>query len=189
MPLKFMHRSLFVLSALLLFTQCNVIKDLMTEPTGTKTTAGGKTTTTTSTTRAERVSDRELQLREDVVSYAKKQLGKRYKYAGRTPRSGFDCSGFTFYVMSNFDIDLSPSSRAQENEGRPIDVAKAKAGDLIFFRRSKKGAVFHVALVVSNSREGLTVIHSTSRGVVVDNISRSSYWQPKISTARDVISG
>jgi hypothetical protein len=43
--------------------------------------------------------------------------------------------------------------------------------------------------VVSNNKEGLTVIHSTSRGVVVDNISRSSYWQPKISTARDVVSG
>jgi len=32
------------------------------------------------------------------------------------------------------------------------------------------------------------VIHSTSRGVVIDNITRSSYWEPKISSARDVIS-
>jgi cell wall-associated NlpC family hydrolase len=186
MPIKFMHRALIMVFALLLFAQCDVIKDLMTEPTGTKPTSGK---TTGPSSRAERMEDRELQLREDIVSYAKEQLGKRYKYAGRTPKQGFDCSGFTYYVMENFDIRLSPSSRAQEDQGRPIDVSKAKAGDLIFFRRSKKGAVFHVALVVSNNKEGLTVIHSTSRGVVVDNISRSSYWQPKISTARDVVSG
>lgn len=184
-----MHRTLIMISALMLFTQCNVIKDLMTEPTGTKTSTSTGSRTTTTTPAAERVSEREMRLRQDIVSYAKKQIGKRYKYAGRTPKQGFDCSGFTYYVMGNFDINLSPSSRAQENEGHPIDISRAKAGDLIFFRRSKKGAVFHVALVVSNTQDGLTVIHSTSRGVVVDNISRSSYWKPKISTARDVVSG
>ncbi|MCB0629747.1 MAG: C40 family peptidase [Saprospiraceae bacterium] len=187
MPFKFMHRTLIMVSAIMLFTQCDVIKDLMTEPTGSKSTSSG--TTKPPSSREQRLNDREVQLREDIVSYAKKQLGKRYKYAGRTPKQGFDCSGFTYYVMSNFDIRLSPSSREQENEGRPVDVSNAKTGDLIFFRRSKKGAVFHVALVVSNTKEGLTVIHSTSRGVVVDNISRSSYWKPKISTARDVVSG
>lgn len=124
--------------------------------------------------------------RSDIISYAKQFVGTKYIYAGKDPR-GFDCSGFTSYVMREFDVSLSASSRMQEDQGRSISVSNAMAGDLIFFRREKKGRVFHVALVVSNTREGLKVIHSTNRGVVVDNISHNSYWKPKISTARRVI--
>lgn len=139
------------------------------------------------TTPRKRLS-REDMFRGEVVAIARNQVGTRYKYAGKDPR-GFDCSGLTHYVFRQKGIVLSPSSRMQEKEGRSISVRSVKPGDLIFFRRSKLGKVFHVALVVSNDREGLRVVHSTSRGVVVDNISQSSYWKPKISTARDVISG
>lgn len=125
--------------------------------------------------------------RQEVISHAKEYVGSRYKYAGRDPK-GFDCSGFTYFVFDHYDISLSPSSRDQERNGQSIPVKEARTGDLIFFRRSKTGQVFHVALVVSNDEEGLKVIHSTSRGVVIDNISNSSYWKPKISTARNVIS-
>ena len=68
-----------------------------------------------------------------------------------------------------------------------MKIKHAKAGDLVFFRKS--GRVFHVALVVDNQKDGLKVIHSTNRGVVVDNITKSSYWKPKLSSAVDVIGG
>lgn len=181
MPARLVRLCLPLCACLLLFTQCEVIRYLTTEP-GTPT-----KTTPSRTPPAKEKSDYELQLRREVVDYAKQQVGARYKYAGRSPKQGFDCSGFTYYVLDNFDIRISPSSRAQEQEGKKIDVAAAQTGDLIFFRRSKAGAVFHVAMVVSNGRDGLTVVHSTSRGVVVDNISKSKYWKPKISTARDII--
>ena len=132
------------------------------------------------------VLSKEDRLRKDIVDYSKKQLGTKYVYAGRDTR-GFDCSGFTYYVMRNFDVKLSTNSRAQAKEGAKVDLKKAKEGDLIFFKRSKAGKVFHVAMVVSNKKDGLTVIHSTSRGVVVDNISKSKYWKPKIWTARSVL--
>lgn len=132
------------------------------------------------------VLTKEDRLRRDIVDYSKKQLGTKYLYGGRDKR-GFDCSGFTYYVMRNFDVKLSTNSRAQAKEGTKVDLKKAKAGDLIFFKRSKTGKVFHVAMVVSNKNDGLTVIHSTSRGVVVDNISKSKYWEPKIWAARNVL--
>ena len=130
---------------------------------------------------------REDKLRRDVVAFAEEQEGSSYRYAGRDPR-GFDCSGFTHYVMKKFDISLTTSSKSQATEGAKISVKEAKPGDLIFFKRSAAGRVFHVALVVSNTRSGLRVIHSTSRGVVLDNLTTSKYWKPKISSARDVIS-
>jgi len=126
-------------------------------------------------------------LRREVVDFALKQEGAPYRYAGRSPRTGFDCSGFTHYVMSEFGVDLPPVSRSQEDMGQKISVRETRPGDLIFFRRSKNGRVFHVSLVVSNDRGGITVVHSTSRGVTVDNISESSYWKSKISTARRVL--
>lgn len=224
---KVIRSTLPLLACLFLFTQCDVIRYLTTEPDGTGSNKPGRTERTADRPPAEndtsvpapsrptpgptnptptpaptpppskpvpvepapseRVGNREMRMREDIVDYAKKQLGKKYKYAGRSPRTGFDCSGFTHYVMDNFGVELSPSSRAQENQGKKIKVSEAKTGDLIFFRRSKSGAVFHVALVVDNNREGLWVIHSTSRGVVIDNLTKSSYWKPKISTARDVL--
>ncbi len=129
----------------------------------------------------------DMRLRSEVIDYAKKQLGAGYQYAGRDPRSGFDCSGLTHYVMKRFDVDLPTVSGLQAKEGRQVDVRRVQPGDLVFFKRSPGGRVFHVAMVVSNDRDGLQVIHSTSRGVVIDNVTDSSYWAPKLSSARDIL--
>ncbi len=127
-------------------------------------------------------------VRQQVISYAKQYLGSNYRYAGRSPK-GFDCSGFTHFVMDHFNVDVSPSSRGQAVEGKKIELSKVRPGDLIFFRRSKSRYIFHVAMVVSNDKKGVHIIHSTSRGVVVDNLNESKYWKPKAFAARDVLSG
>jgi len=133
-------------------------------------------------------TDKESRLRKDIADYAHQQLGTSYVYAGKNTQ-GFDCSGFVFFVMNKYGISLPGSSRSQEKQGKAISPMSAKTGDLIFFRRDKNGEVFHVAIVYSNDKNGLQVIHSTSsRGVVLDNISTNTYWKPKISTARNVIS-
>ncbi len=133
--------------------------------------------------------DKDARLRNDIATYARQQIGTRYVYAGKNPQ-GFDCSGFVFFVMKKYGISVPGSSRSQEKYGKHVSPLASKPGDLIFFRRDKKGEVFHVAIVYSNDKNGLQVIHSTSsRGVVLDNLSNNSYWKPKISTARNVISG
>ncbi|MEM0992804.1 MAG: C40 family peptidase [Bacteroidota bacterium] len=123
-------------------------------------------------------------LRTEIVSYAKQHLGVNYKYGGNTPR-GFDCSGFTSHVMGEFNIQLNRSSRDQAKQGKKIRLKDAKAGDLVFF--SKGGRVFHVAIIASNKNGQVKIVHSTSsRGVVLDNLTNSSYWFPKIHTVKDV---
>jgi cell wall-associated NlpC family hydrolase len=125
--------------------------------------------------------------RKAIVQFAEKHVGTRYKYAGKNPK-GFDCSGFTHYVMKNFGVELTPVSRYQEGEGKKIQVRDVQPADLLFFRRTKSGTVFHVALVVSNDANGIKMIHSSSsRGVVIDNIENNSYWKTKIATARSVL--
>ena len=132
------------------------------------------------------VKSTESALRKDIVNYGEKYVGTKYKYAGKVPSTGFDCSGFTSYVMRNFDITVSSSSRAQAKEGKKISVSQAKEGDIVVF--GKGGRINHVGLVVSNGSEGLRIIHSTSRGVVIDNVSNSKYWKPRIMYAVDVVS-
>ncbi len=127
----------------------------------------------------------EYRLRNDITAHAKKYIGTTYRYAGKNPK-GFDCSGFTGYVFEKFDIMLSASSQGQATTGRKIPLTKAQSGDLLFF--GKRGKINHVALILSNSSKGIEVIHSTSsRGVIVENVSASSYWKPRILFAREVI--
>jgi len=125
-------------------------------------------------------------LRKDIAKYAMTFKGIPYKYAGKTPRTGFDCSGFTSHVYKKFDIIVSPGSKYQAQMGRKMSPKYAKTGDLLFF--GKRGKVTHVALVTKNSKEGIEVVHATSsKGIMVQNVTKSSYWKPKIMFARDII--
>ena len=131
----------------------------------------------------------EQKLRTDITHYAKKHVGARYRYGGKSP-TGFDCSGFTSFVMHQFDIPVSGPSYSQESLGKKIKKEDARPGDLVFFRKRKGGKIFHVAIVYDNDREGISVVHSTSsRGVVIDHLEKSSYWRTKVMTVRDVVSG
>lgn len=130
----------------------------------------------------------EMRLRKDVLKEAEKYKGTKYKYAGKTPQ-GFDCSGYTYYIFSKFDINLSGSSTAQSKQGKEIPVSKAKPGDLLFFgRNGRNGKIQHVGMVFKNNTDGLYMIHSSSkRGIVVDNVTTSKYWKPKLLFARTVL--
>lgn len=157
----------------ILISGCNFLRNLTSEPAS----SGSETSSASS-------------LRRNVADYARKYEGTRYLYAGKSPQTGFDCSGFTSYILKKYGVQLSPSSRDQARQGKPKSVQDARPGDLVFFRRSPAEPVFHVALVIANDRSGIHVIHSTtSRGVVRDNIMESSYWKPKIDSVRDVLGG
>ena len=130
-----------------------------------------------------------LQLRQDVAGWAQNYVGTKYHYAGTSPRTGFDCSGFTSYIMKEFDIKVSSSSSTQSTQGVKLPIKEAKTGDLIFFSHGGHSkSIQHVAIVVSNDENGLFVCHATNtRGVVVENVYESDYWKKRLLFARDVI--
>jgi cell wall-associated NlpC family hydrolase len=128
-----------------------------------------------------------VQLRNRIVDHAKRYVGSSYKYAGSSPSTGFDCSGFTSFVLKEFGIKASPASAAQSKEGRPVALERVQPGDLVFFGDGSR--IQHVAMVVKRNKDGITCVHSTtSRGVIVENVSQSKYWKPLILFARDVVS-
>lgn len=133
------------------------------------------------------VSESMMQLREFIAGYAQNFVGIEYRHGGGASKTGFDCSGFTSFALREFGISVSPASSAQAHQGEEVSLDAVLPGDLIFFGR--RGRVTHVALVVRRTEEGIFCVHSTSsRGIIVENVSTSSYWRPKIMFARDVIS-
>lgn len=127
-----------------------------------------------------------MQLRKRITDYAQKYVGASYKYAGTSPSTGFDCSGFTCYVLKEFKIKVSPASAEQAKQGAKVSLDKVRPGDLIIF--GDNSHIQHVAMVVERKKDGIICVHSTtSRGVIVENVSTSAYWKPKILYARDVI--
>lgn len=117
-------------------------------------------------------------LREKMVLFAEKYLGSPYKYGGENPE-GFDCSGFTSFVMHEFGKDLPRMSSEQYKAASKLKLNEAKPGDLVFF--DSGSGVNHVGIVVSNENGNISMIHSsTSSGVIITNISLSDYWSKRL---------
>jgi cell wall-associated NlpC family hydrolase len=128
-----------------------------------------------------------MKMRLEIADFGAKFVGVPYKYAGQSPSTGFDCSGFTSYVLKGFGVTLSPASAAQATTGTRVPLNRAQPGDLLFFGDSES-KIQHVALIVKNDKNGITCVHSTSsRGVMVENVNKSTYWEPKILFARSVL--
>jgi cell wall-associated NlpC family hydrolase len=91
-------------------------------------------------------------LRDSVVSRARAQLGKRYRYGGETPKHGFDCSGLVSYVMSGLSLIVPRTAAAQALVGIEIvrDTARLLPGDLVTFGRGK--TITHIGIYIGNGR-------------------------------------
>lgn len=98
-------------------------------------------------------------LRAGLVDTARGYLGVPYLFGGTTER-GFDCSGLTGAVYRLNGLRLPRSSQAQYDAGRPVDLAEARAGDLVFFATTGGKRVSHVGLYLG----GRTFIHAPSAG-------------------------
>lgn len=125
--------------------------------------------------------------REEIVKYAKKYLGVPYKWAGVDP-NGFDCSGFTTYVMKEFKVTLSRRAEDQYDSSVKVKQKNAQKGDLVFFNNGS--GISHVGIVVSEKGQPLTMIHaSSSKGVIVTNIEDSEYWLKRLYAIGTYVKG
>ena len=117
--------------------------------------------------------------RNELVDLAKKQLGVRYQWAGNEP-SGFDCSGFTSYVLKGNGKEIPRRAVDQYEKSKKLKEKQVQAGDLIFF--DSGAGINHVGLIVSGKGQPLVMIHaSSSRGIVITEIEKSEYWKKRVA--------
>lgn len=126
-----------------------------------------------------------------LLHYSASFLGLPYKYAGCDPSTGFDCSGFVSYLFKLLNLDLPRGSQALSLMGTPVPLSLVVPGDLLFYG-SRKGNSYrtqHVAMVYSHNNGKLAFIHSSSRGVVIDDPESSSwdYWERRFLFAKRVL--
>lgn len=168
---KIIGISVFVLVSILLLSQCHTTKDK-----------------NISNNTHSKESKEDIQ-RDKIVNFAKKQLGIKYTYGGNTPKTGFDCSGFTKYVYSHFGYNVPRRSVDYAKTGKKISVKDCKKGDILLFTGSNKHkrVTGHVAIVVSNKNGTVKFIHaSSSRGIVISDLN-VSYFKERILGARRII--
>ena len=111
----------------------------------------------------------------NVVENAKEFLGTQYRYGG-TNSNGLDCSGLTYTSFKEVEITLPRTSIAQSEAGVKVKKTKAKPGDLIFFKTSRRNIINHVGIVTENSDGEIKFIHaSTSSGVIISSLLESYY--------------
>jgi len=126
------------------------------------------------TTRAQRLALQQAHLRRlttlqarRIVRIALSQRGVHYRWGGTSPRTGFDCSGFTRWVFAHVGIDLPHQSGQQFTYGRSVPLRALKPGDLVFFDN-----LGHVGIYVGH---GLFV-HAPQTGQVVSTMKLSVRW-------------
>lgn len=122
--------------------------------------------------------------RNNIISFAKKYLGYDYVSGGTTPSTGFDCTGFTYYVYNACGYSLSRSCSVQAKSGNAVSKADLKAGDLLLFNNGANGSIGHVGIYIGDG----TFIHAANsrRGVVIDTIN-SGYYNTYYYQARRIV--
>lgn len=124
-----------------------------------------------------------------ILGTADQHIGVKYVWGGNTPRSGFDCSGFTKYVFAAHGITLPRTSREQARAGQAVamDWSALRPGDIMLFAEPSE-AISHVAIFVGNGE----IIHSSSAGGGVRyddlNTSRGDWYVQNMVAARRLTS-
>jgi cell wall-associated NlpC family hydrolase len=105
-------------------------------------------------------------------------LGIPYQWGGESPSTGFDCSGFTYYVFSRVGVSLPRTVSTQYGVGVSVSRSQLQPGDLVFFN-----GLGHVGIYIGGNQ----FIHSPHTGDVVKISSITGYYSSNWVGARRVL--
>ena len=121
---------------------------------------------------------------QDMLMYALSLVGVNYKYGGKSPETGLDCSGFVSHVYQQAAGLLLPhNARAISMFGQKIAISELQPGDLVFYN-TMRHAYSHVGIYLGENK----FVHAsvTGRGVEVVDM-KGSYWVKRFNGARRMV--
>lgn len=120
----------------------------------------------------------------EMVLFALGLLDTGYRFGGRNPEAGLDCSGMVAYIVENISGRSLPHNAAQiADRTRPITVAELQPGDLVFFNTLKRRHS-HMGVYIGNGR----FVHApSSRGRVRVERLDNRYFATRIDGARTLL--
>jgi LysM repeat protein len=104
-----------------------------------------------------------------MVASAKKLIGTPYVWGGSTA-SGFDCSGFIYYVAKQAGMEIGRYS-AEGYYDRTYYVDTPKPGDIVFFENTYKKGISHLGFYLGNNQ----FIHASNNGVGISSLDNPYY--------------
>lgn len=114
--------------------------------------------------------EEEASLSDELVAYATSDefLGLPYCWGGTSPETGFDCSGFVWYVYSQFGLNIPRVTYDQRYEGSTVaNIGELKKGDLVFFY-----SYDHVGIYVGENQ----MVHSGDSGLEIASMEVGGYY-------------
>lgn len=107
-----------------------------------------------------------------IVATAMKYVGYPYVWGGTSP-SGFDCSGFVYYVMRVTGHPMGRGMWEEYNSGPHIPESQLQPGDIVFFANTYMPGLSHVGIYIGGGR----FVHAADEqtGVTVSSLG-SAYW-------------
>lgn len=117
-----------------------------------------------------------------IVAEAQKYIGAPYVAGGASP-SGFDCSGYVYYVLKNLGLAPARTPAAQMNMGVTVSKGDLQPGDIVYFITASSGIVSHVGIYTGNGQ----FLHApNSRSTVSYSDLTTGYWSEHYYSARRV---
>lgn len=108
----------------------------------------------------------------EIVAEAKKYIGAPYAAGGASP-SGFDCSGYVYYVLKQVGLSPYRTPASQFNQGTAVSKENLQAGDIVFFAGTAGSGISHVGIYTGNGQ----FLHApNSRSTVSYSSLTSGYW-------------
>lgn len=126
-------------------------------------------------------SDAARTLDEGPAAEALRAIGIRYQHGGRSPRTGFDCSGLVGHAFERaWGLALPRKSEELSAVGSPIQPSELQPGDLVFYN-TRRRPYSHVGIYVGEGR----FIHAPRPGqsVRMESIA-APYWRARFNGAR-----
>lgn len=95
-----------------------------------------------------------------------------YRFGGKNPEAGLDCSGMVSYVYQNAaGLRLTGAATDIARHGRPVDADGLRPGDLVFFNTRNRPRS-HVGIYLGDGR----FIHAPSSNGKVRADSLTQGW-------------
>lgn len=122
-------------------------------------------------------------IRGAVKTRAVSLVGVPYVRGGTTTK-GFDCSGFTQYVLKRAGIPIQRTALQQLSDGIIIPKSELQCGDLVFFSNTTGRDRFasHVGIYLGDGK----LIHAGSKGITIVDLD-SAYFTYHYLCARRMI--
>ncbi len=117
----------------------------------------------------------------DVVLFALGLIETGYRFGGKNPDAGLDCSGMVSYVYEkSADMRLTGSAADLARQGKPVATEKLRPGDLVFFNTRNKPRS-HVGIYIGDGR----FVHApNSRGKVRTESLRQGWFAARFEEGR-----